>query len=259
MKILPCLLLSLWLGSCTGQSETNSAKTLLRSSENTDSLEVVNYYEAKKGGNTVSQTKGKVEKGSLVNGKLLPFYGKNYTYFYKESYTAGRAFTSDVVRDILLATYADLETICPDRHFYLMELSNEKGGPIYPHRTHQNGLSADFMFPKLQNNLPFYALDTLGKDHYFLEFNDNGAYQFDTTIVVDFETMAHHVLLLEKNARKRGYKIGKVILKMEYKDELFATPSGKQLKDSGIYLVQKLTPTINAIHDDHYHIDFVKL
>jgi len=50
--------------------------------------------------------------------------------------------------------------------------------------------------------------------------------------------------------------LSKVIINTDLKDELFATKFGKVLKTSGIYLVQKLSPLINSLHDDHYHIDF---
>lgn len=224
-----------------------------------DRLELVQYYEMNKGDSLPSKSKGSVSKGSLEHGKLLPFYGKNYTYFDRDSYLGDRAFTSDVVRDIIAETYASLDELHPRRQFYLMELSNKKGGKIAPHRTHQNGLSADFMMPKLKDGQPDYSLDTLGKAHYFLDFNDDGAYLKDTSIKIDFDLIAEHILLLNENARSRGYKIGKVIIKIEYKDELFSSAHGKKLKESGIYIVQGLSDLINDIHDDHFHIDFEKL
>lgn len=51
-------------------------------------------------------------------------------------------------------------------------------------------------------------------------------------------------------------KIGKVIIKLELKDELFASIYGKELLSNGIYFAQKLTPLINGVHDEHYHVDF---
>jgi len=152
-----------------------------------------------------------------------------------------------------------MESIAQHRHFFLMELSNKEGGKIFPHRTHQNGLSVDFMMPMLKNDVPYIGLDTLGADHYWLSFNDQGEYSEDKTIVVDFELIAEHILQLEKNARINGLKISKVIIKVEYKDELFAGKAGQKLKNSGIYVVQNLSKLINDIHDDHYHIDFKKI
>jgi penicillin-insensitive murein endopeptidase len=68
--------------------------------------------------------------------------------------------------------------------------------------------------------------------------------------------MALHLVTLETTARMNGLKISKVILKTELKDNLFASSFGKQLIESGIYFTKSLTPMINSLHDDHYHIDF---
>jgi penicillin-insensitive murein endopeptidase len=68
--------------------------------------------------------------------------------------------------------------------------------------------------------------------------------------------MAKHILSLENSARENGMKISKVIFKTELKNDLFATKSGKKLQSKNIYFTKSLTPAINALHDDHYHIDF---
>ena len=227
--------------------------------QNVDSLEIVQYYARNSKRTKPSQTIGSVSKGKLAHGKLAPFYGKNFTYFDSRSYLNHRAFTSDQVLSSILESYQEMETIADKRHFYLMELSNKQGGKIYPHRTHQNGLSVDFMMPMLKNNLPYTGLDTLGIDHYWLKSNNEGEYSEDESVKVDFELIAKHILNLEKNARKNGLKISKVIIKIEYKDELFSSAAGQELKSSGIYVVQNLSKIINDIHDDHYHIDFKKV
>ena len=144
----------------------------------------------------------------------------------------------------------------PTRYFGVMECSNEHGGEMQPHKTHQNGLSVDFMMPLLKDDLPYYGLDSLGLMHYLLDFDHAGKYKKDPTVSVDFNLMARQILLLDFFAKKVGLKIFKVIVKIEFKDELFMTEYGKLLKASDIYVVQGLTPTINALHDDHFHIDF---
>lgn len=245
--------------SCTSQ---NDYKTKLvekvENKINEDSLSVIEFYNKNSKIENSSKSLGTVSKGSLEFGKIIPFCGKNFTYFDRDSYLASRAFTSDAVKSIILNTYDSLYVEFPTRKFYLMELSHQNGGKLFPHRTHQNGLSVDFMLPKLKNTEANYELDTLGKNHYFLQFNDEGKYSEDPSIVIDFDLVAKHILLLNQEARKIGYGIEKVIIKVEYKDELFATPNGKLLKESGIYIVKSLTSEINAIHDDHFHVDFVK-
>jgi penicillin-insensitive murein DD-endopeptidase len=247
------------LFSCQAQLENKTEKVeISKITVNEDSLAVIQFYQKNSQNTGESKTIGTVSNGKLVNGAIMPFYGPNFTYFDRDSYLGSRAFTSDGVKKIVLNTYAKLYGLYPSRKFFLMELSNREGGKLYPHHTHQNGLSVDFMMPKLKNGEPNYDLDTLGKQHYFLEFNDRGEYLEDTSIKIDFDLIAKHILLLNEEAKKEGYSIEKVIIKIEYKDDLFATPNGKELKKSGIYVVNSLTPMVNAIHDDHFHIDFKK-
>ena len=217
------------------------------------------YYVANKGNSESSRSTGTVGNGGLINGKLMPYVGPNFRYFDKQSYTSGRAYTHHLVKKTVLDAYKELETALPGRQFRLMECSNKKGGKIAPHRTHQNGMSVDLMMPKLKNGQPDYSLDDLGARHYFLRFDDKGHYEEDPSITIDFEAIAKHLLILEKQARKNGLKIKKVIIKIEFKDELFATPSGKKLKASGIYVVRGLKPLINNLHDEHFHVDFAPL
>lgn len=216
------------------------------------------YYAANSGNSVESESIGSVGKGSLKNGKLMPFIGANYSYFDTLSYFEGRAFTHSKVKDVILEAYDSLAKL-NDRHYKLMELSNEEGGKMFPHHTHQNGMSVDFMMPLVQHGKPYYDLDDTGADHYLLKFDDDGLYSEDKSVSVDFDLIAQHILILEHFARSKGYKISKVIIKIEFKDELFATPYGKQLKASDVYVVQKLTPLVNSLHDEHYHIDFAKL
>ncbi|MBK7130054.1 MAG: penicillin-insensitive murein endopeptidase [Crocinitomicaceae bacterium] len=222
----------------------------------TDSINVMAYYAANHDTLLPSKSVGTVSEGELVNGRIIPFYGENFQYFSAESYLGGRAFAHEKVINTLLLFYADLKSNYPERFFYIMEMSNKQGGKIYPHRTHQNGLSVDLMLPKIKNGQPDYSLDSLGKNHYFLSFNDHGEFAGDSSLTIDFELLAHQLLLLDFCAKKSGLKIAKVIIKLEYKDELFTTSFGEQLKNTDIYFAQKLTPLINDLHDDHVHVDF---
>ena len=206
-----------------------------------------------------SVSHGTVGNGTLENGKLMPFSGPNFMYFDALSYTNGRAYTNGAVKAAILGAYKRLETEVPGRQFGLMECSQEHGGKIMGHRTHQNGLGVDFMMPKIKHNKPYYKLDSTGAAHYFLEFDNHGRYLRDPEISIDFDLVARHILALDSEARTHGHKVAKVIIKIELKDELFATEQGKLLKESGIYVVRGLTPAVNAMHDEHYHIDFAPL
>ena len=112
------------------------------------------------------------------------------------------------------------------------------------------------MSPLEQEKLPYYDLDNIGKAHYFLEFSSEGKLKSDSTISIDFELIAHQILLLEKAAKSNGLKIKKIIFKIELKEKLYDGHYGKILKHSDIYITKSLSPLINSLHDDHFHIDF---
>ncbi|HLP10457.1 MAG TPA: hypothetical protein VK177_00900 [Flavobacteriales bacterium] len=203
-----------------------------------------------------SKSKGSVGNGSLENGKLMPWNGNNFMYFDTSSYYSEHAFVNDKVLKTVLSTYAEMEKLVPGRKFRIMECSNKEGGRIWPHRTHQNGLSIDFMSPLTKEGEICYEHDNCGRIHYLMDFDENGRFIKDTSVSIDFNTLALHLLTLNTEAKKNGLRINKVILKMELKDELYATENGKKLKNSGLYITQKLDRLINSLHDDHYHVDF---
>jgi penicillin-insensitive murein endopeptidase len=242
-----------------GQSDQQFLDSIEVVKKSTENLTIEAYQKMHIGDTLPSISKGSVGNGELINGHLMPYEGHNFRYFDEVSYKSGRAFMNNKAAKAVLHCYETLVQSLPNRIFYLMECSNQFGGEMHPHKTHQNGLSVDFMMPLLKDGKPYIGLDTIGADHYWLTFDDAGQYEKDKSIVIDFNTIALHLLTLEKSARKFGMRLSKVIIKIELKEELFATHYGKQLKESNIYVVQKLNPTVNALHDEHYHVDFAFL
>lgn len=242
--------------ACSSQTEEQVAVSSEQLIE--DQSSVTRYYLENRQDSLTGKSFGTVSNGHLENGTLIPFEGSNFFYFDTTSYLSARAFTHQDVLKTLLDTYMELEKLTKHR-FGVMELSNKEGGEIFPHHTHQNGMSVDLMTPLLKNGLPFDSLDHLGANHYMLDFDNQGRYVKDPDVTIDFDLIALHLINLDKMARKNGLKIDKVIWKMELCDELYNTPNGQGLKSSGIYITRKLTPLINSLHDDHYHVDFTHL
>ncbi|TKG91508.1 hypothetical protein EYV94_21005 [Puteibacter caeruleilacunae] len=208
--------------------------------------------------NQRSQSIGSVSNGSLTNGIRLPYRGRNYKYFSKLSYyILNRAYANAKVYNTVIGAYKECEATCPHIFFRLMECSNKNGGRLFPHRTHQNGLSVDFMTPLIKNKKQYNTLDIIGIWRYLVNTNEHG--QVTHHIKIDFDSVAKHILALDNAARQNGLRIKKVILKTNLKDELFKTQSGQALKQRGIYFVKHLSKTINDLHDDHYHIDFQEI
>lgn len=243
------------LFACTPSSEDGTIDP-----KNDKELSVTEkYYLANANDSLESTSHGSVGNGSLENATLIPYEGDNYSYFDASSYLGGRAYTHSRVAKITIDTYESLQKKGIDRHFKVMEFSRKEGGKMFPHRTHQNGLSVDFMMPLQKDNAPYYELDSKGASHYLLEFDKNGAFTEDASVTIDFDMAAQHILELEVQARKNGMRIDKVIFNTFLQDELFATPHGRRLRASGIYVTRNLTPMINDLHDDHFHVDFVFL
>lgn len=217
------------------------------------------YYADHANDSLPSISHGTVSNGSIENATLIPYEGSNYCYFDRTSYLGGRAFTNSKVAQCVVETYRALESQGVTRKFKVMEFSKKEGGKIFPHRTHQNGMSVDFMMPLMKDGKPYYGLDEKGASHYLLEFDRNGAYSEDPSITIDFDMVAQHLLTLDKEARKQGLKIHKVIFNTSLKDELYASSHGQKLLSSGIYVTRNLEKLINDLHDDHYHVDFAPL
>lgn len=232
---------------------------------NIPSVEVKNssamdkYYEKHKQDSLSSKGIGSVHSGSLRDASLFPPKGNNFKYFSETSYLKGRAYIHSQVKKITLNTFKNLEEDFPNRVFQVMEIAHEKGGEMWPHHTHQKGTSVDYMLPKEKNGKADYSLDEKGINHYFLATDNKGEYKKSGGVKIDFETTAKMILQLEREARKEGWKIKKVILKVELKDDLFATVSGKALKKTKVYFAKRLSKKVNEIHDDHFHVDFERI
>lgn len=204
-----------------------------------------------------SRAVGSVGNGSLENEYLLPYRGLNFKYFSPLSYyILDNAYVHSKLYHTLIDAYAICESTCPDTFFRVMECAHKGGGKMLIHRTHQNGLSVDFMIPKMKNGKQARFYDYFGIWHYLLEFTNDGKSKLNKQVEIDFETMGKHILALDAAAHQQGLRIQKVILKIELKDDFFRTESGQKVKSKGIYFAKSLTPMVNNAHDDHYHIDF---
>ncbi|MEL6697321.1 MAG: penicillin-insensitive murein endopeptidase [Bacteroidota bacterium] len=204
-----------------------------------------------------SRSFGSVSNGSLQNGQRLAYKGSNYTYFSRLSYhLLRRAHVHHKVKAIVEEAYAVCEKHSPEYKYRVMECSRKHGGKMWPHRTHQNGLSVDFMTPLRKKQKQYRWLDRLGIWHYLLTFRKDGSWRMNRKVRIDYEAMAAHLLALDDAARTRGMYLRKVIFKVELQGPIFKTTAGKKLKRRGVYFVRKLSRTIDNLHDDHYHVDF---
>jgi penicillin-insensitive murein endopeptidase len=90
---------------------------------------------------------GTTSNGRLENGVRLPDSGSNFKSYGLFPELARRTYVHSVVREIVIESYQLLERELPTRVFKYAETGYKNGGQFKPHKTHQNGLSIDFMVP----------------------------------------------------------------------------------------------------------------
>lgn len=195
---------------------------------------------------------GTTDKGRIENAWKLPTSGANYEAYSLLGATLGRTHVHSQVYRVIVDSYSALTGTMPDKHYVYGETGWAKGGRLRPHKTHQNGLSVDFMVPVKDakgNSVPLPA-GPLNKYGYAVEFSSSGKYG-DYTI--DFEAMAAHLIALKGAADKHGVKIWRVIFDNDLQKLLFQTSRGKELQL--LMTFSKKKPWIR--HDEHYHVDFI--
>lgn len=193
---------------------------------------------------------GTAGNGRLQDGVMLPLDGPNYRSYSVAASLAGRTHVHSKVRDIVVAAYRRLEETLPEETFVYAETGWPTGGEFDPHKTHQNGLSVDFMVPVVNNGksvpLPTNFGNRLGYD---IEFDERGTYRAYT---IDFEAMAAHLDALHQVAKEAGIGIRRVIFDPALQPALFATAQGADLRDELRFSDERSW----VRHDEHYHVDF---
>lgn len=194
---------------------------------------------------------GNTSSGRLEGGVQLPAEGPNFETFSRAASVARRTYVHSTVRDIVLAAYRALETQMPDKRFVYGDTGWPAGGSFKPHRTHQNGLSVDFMVPVLDAQgrsipLPRGLANRYGYD---LEFDQGGRLG---ELAIDFEAVAEHVWQLHLAAQQRGVAVSRVIFEPAYLPRLWQARRGAELRQA----VKFVDKPVWWRHDEHYHVDF---
>ena len=200
---------------------------------------------------TESTCFGTVAKGRLENGVALPSSGPNFSSYSTSAEAIGRTHVHSRIKDVVVTAYKALESAAPGKLFVYGETGWKSGGRIKPHRTHQNGLSVDFMVPVIDKTgrsvpLPTTALNRFGYD---IEFDATGHYE---DLAIDFAAIAEHLYQLHLAARAQGIGIALVIFDNDYLPRLLTTVRGPYLKQNLRFMKGK--PWVR--HDEHYHVDF---
>ena len=199
---------------------------------------------------------GDFYNGRLENGVKLPLSGKNFKSYSLLLSNLKRTYVHGTVFEIILNSLDNVYQVNPCFRYQYGETGKKKGGRFWPHYSHQNGCSVDFMVPLRDSENSVVDLPThlLNKYGYSVELDANGRYK---DYIIDFEAIALHIIELYKEAVRMGYGIADVIIAPEYHDELYKTQFGSELRqitnqDSIWYTGSG--PKVR--HDDHYHVNF---
>jgi penicillin-insensitive murein endopeptidase len=194
---------------------------------------------------------GTVSKGRLEGGVKLPSRGNNFAGYSSMAAGLGRTYVHSKVRQVVVAAYQAVERTAPNKTFVYGETGWAAGGRLRPHRTHQNGLSVDFMVPVLDKDgrsVPLPASPT-NKFGYSLEFDVNGVL---ADYRIDFDAVAEHLYQLHTAAKAQGVGLALVIFDPPFLPKLFATSRGAFLQENINFMKGKAW----VRHDEHYHVDF---
>jgi penicillin-insensitive murein endopeptidase len=194
---------------------------------------------------------GSPGKGKLQGGVALPLKGANFSSYSQFASLLDRNYAHSRVAEIVVDAYAAAAGIQPGLAFVLGESGHAEGGRILPHRTHQNGLSVDFMVPVRDAGGKSVPLPTQpwNKYGYGVEFDSKARFG---TYRIDFEAIALHLQTLHSSAMARGVRIERVIFDPAYLPLLFATKRGDYLRANISFMKHQAW----VRHDDHYHVDF---
>jgi len=193
---------------------------------------------------------GTTSKGRLEGGVALPSSGDNFQSYSSLGNLLGRTYVHDKVLEVIETSYASLSKSYPSKVFMYGETGKKEGGEFSPHKTHQNGLSVDFMVPVLKDGKSVYLpTSPFNKFGYGIEFDKTSRYD---DYVIDYEAMAAHLVELHKEAKAKGIEIWRVIFDPQLQPNLLKTKYGEYLRNS----LQFSKKRSWVRHDEHYHVDF---
>ncbi len=202
--------------------------------------------------NPQSTCYGTYYAGSLENGVKLPYSGKNFkSYSFIRMYL-DRTSVHSAVYDIIINSYQNIYAINPEFRYKYGETGSKNGGRFKHHRSHQNGLSVDFMVPirSLKGYVKYLPTNALNRYGYGIDLDAEG---YHKDYKIDFNAIALHLVELHKEATRLGYGIKEVIIAEEYKKFLYETEYGDFIQQHIVWYSGG-GPAVR--HDDHYHVNF---
>lgn len=188
--------------------------------------------------------------GKLDGGVALPCSGQNYEAFSTTACATGRNYLHPLVVETIVAAYQALEKTDSKRDWQYGDMGWKDGGPFEPHKTHQNGLSADFFVPVVneEGEPDLVPISVFNKFGYGVDFSDSGVFE---NLRVDWKAIAAHLVALEQEGKQRGVAVELVILDPGFQKLLLKhAPEAAQFE--GRFSRKRAW----VRHDEHYHVNF---
>ncbi|OGQ86799.1 MAG: hypothetical protein A2289_13795 [Deltaproteobacteria bacterium RIFOXYA12_FULL_58_15] len=188
--------------------------------------------------------------GKLDGGEALPCRAANFETFADTACVLGRNYLHPLIVKTVVGAYATLAKDFPHRTWQYGETGKAEGGPLWPHKTHQNGLAADFFVPVINkkgepDQVPISVFNKFGYD---VEFDKRGRVD---GLRIDFGAVGAHLLALEVSAKSNGVRIDRIIITPDFHAALLReVPAIEHL----LPLFMKKEAWVR--HDEHYHVDF---
>jgi penicillin-insensitive murein endopeptidase len=193
---------------------------------------------------------GTSSQGRLEGGVQLPVSGTNFTAYTPLGAQLGRTWVHASVATVMLAAWRQLETTAPGVTYVYGETGHAKGGPMPPHRTHEAGISVDFMVPVRDGAGRSVRLPASAANKYGYAWEFDGAGKADG-LTIDYEALAEHLVQLDRAGKQLKAPIQRVIFDPRLTAHLYTTRHGAAMRALP-FMKQK--PWIR--HDEHYHVDF---
>ena len=174
--------------------------------------------------------------GGLDNGSLLPDQGRGYE-------TRGRDeihWGSGMMISLIVNSAAALANDDASSKLYIGSIAKEHGGAFPPHKSHQNGLDADFLF--------------LGTTSYDSVLDKDGK----VTDAFDLEKNWHYWRMITSQRVRIGEStpsaVSMILVDPRLKTHICSWAEGRkdQLDALDMEVLKKLRPTEG--HDNHFHL-----
>ncbi len=193
---------------------------------------------------------GSTANGAVTQACKLAASGANFMPYSNLGRWLGRTWVHCEVAGVVADAYQTLAAQLPQKRFVYGETGLKRGGQFKPHKTHQNGLSVDFMVPVTNARGISVALPTglTNKFGYAIEFDAVGQF---ADLQIDFEALGAHLLALQRTAIARGIQIDRVIFAPELQLGLRRTTVWADIQN-----LEFSRKTAWVRHDEHYHVDF---